>query len=204
VREAAFLRAPWYRYGHGRYCRGKNRFETQLVADRPGHVEITGIRAVWHRRPVWCRPDRKAGALRARSQKRLKDAAGFLMPGLRAGALRHGGRRRADMVAVLAVLLARAPVVRGPLVDPDQRFSRRCDRGYRPNRSLPASAMPLRKFAPSDHGVRRGRPGSPRSIVPRDRGAPPGNARRIRRSLAFKRQDRDGEQIVALHALTRP
>jgi hypothetical protein len=35
-------------------------------ADRPGHVEVAGIRAVRASATSWCRPDRKVGAPPAR------------------------------------------------------------------------------------------------------------------------------------------
>src|SRR6516162_2131631 len=55
-------------------------------ADGPGHVEITGVRAVWHWRPVGAA---LTGGLRHRLvPERLKDAAGLEI-GLRLGALRH-------------------------------------------------------------------------------------------------------------------
>src|SRR5436190_13543871 len=87
-------------------------------ADRPRHVEIAGVRTVWHWRPV-------GAPLTGRLERHrlvpegLKDAAGF-DAGLRVGALRHG-RVAARIGLRLGRLLARLLRHRA-LVDPDQRL----------------------------------------------------------------------------------
>src|SRR5580700_8170380 len=84
-------------------------------ADRPGHVEITGVRAVRHWRPIRAALTGRLNGHRL-VPERLKDAAGFEV-GLRLGALRHS-RVTLRIWLRLGRLLSRLLRYR-TLVDPD-------------------------------------------------------------------------------------
>src|SRR5262249_16838664 len=89
-------------------------------AHGPGHVEITSLRAVWHRRPVGAADPRRLDQRRGLPERR-EDTAGILIPGERVGALAQ--RRGADRVRLgLRCLLPRVLRNRA-LLDADQGFA---------------------------------------------------------------------------------